>query len=348
MKLSEKQWKPFKINELFDVDKGIYLSKKDIVEGDIPFISAKASNNGVTGFIGNRTLFPKNSITIEKIKLSAFYQPQDYYCSHDVTVIQHDKLDEDVSLFICAMIKRQGVKYSYGRQAQMNVVKRETVLLPVDENENPDWEFMKTYVANKNHKMYSRYKDYCQALLKEINYQEVPPLHEKEWSEFRIGDLFTTIIGKNVDGNKINKETGKTAYITRKESNNGLDGFIDSDVKKLNTKYPVITIGNETARPFVQKYAFYTGTKVNILKSHGDISEYALLFIAGSLLKHKRKYSYSYTINSTRLKKQNILLPVNEKNEPDYAYMEQYIKNRMWMKYNQYSEFRNNIFKLTE
>jgi len=41
---------------------------------------------------------------------------------------------------------------------------------------------------------------------------------------------------------------------------------------------------------------------------------------------HKSKYSYSFTINSTRLKRQKILLPTNEKGEPDYEYMENYIK----------------------
>ncbi len=150
-------------------------------------------------------------------------------------------------------------------------------------------------------------------------------LNEIEWGEFLINDLFTVSIGQNIDGNKVDKINGMTAYITRKETNNALDGFVDADISLLNNQYPVITIGNETAEPFVQTYKFYTGTKVNILEAKKELSKHVLLFISMCLKMHKNKYSYSYTINSTRLKKQKILLPITQKGDPDYAYMEAYM-----------------------
>ncbi|GAB6168826.1 hypothetical protein JCM1393_12860 [Clostridium carnis] len=154
-------------------------------------------------------------------------------------------------------------------------------------------------------------------------------LNDKEWKQFCIADLFNVEIGKNVDGNKVDKSSGKRAYITRKESNNGLDGFIDNDKAKLNIKFPVITIGNETAKPFVQVFPFYTGTKVNILEPIESVSASALQFIAISLQQHKNKYNYSYTINSTRLKKQIILLPITKDGKPDYLYMEEVVNSYM-------------------
>ncbi len=147
------------------------------------------------------------------------------------------------------------------------------------------------------------------------------------WREFVIGDLFTVEIGKSIDGDKVDKVAGKTPYITRKESNNGLDGFIDYDEGYINAKYPVITIGNETAEPFVQTFSFYTGTKVNILTPKLPQSWQTLLFIAQCLKMHKDKYSYAFTINSTRLKKQVIQLPVDESGRPDYAFMERFMRN---------------------
>ncbi|EPZ58996.1 type I restriction modification DNA specificity domain protein [[Clostridium] sordellii ATCC 9714] len=148
MKLSNREWKPFKIEKLFAVNKGIYLNNKNIIDGNIPYITATSTNNGINDFIGNGVLFSKDTITIEKISLSAYYQPHDYYCSHDVSVIQNENLDKYISLFVATMIKRQGIKYSYGRQAQMNVVKRETIFLPVDDSNNPDWSFMRDYIKN--------------------------------------------------------------------------------------------------------------------------------------------------------------------------------------------------------
>ncbi len=170
-------------------------------------------------------------------------------------------------------------------------------------------------------------------------------LASKEWKEFYIDYLFNVRIGKNIDGNKIDKQSGNLAYITRKESNNGCDGFIDFDDKLLNKEFPVITIGNETAEPFVQEFPFYTGTKVNILIPKISLNSKILFFIATSLKAHKSKYSYSFTINSTRLKRQKILLPVNTKGTPDYAFMENYMRQKETELLEQYkkqvSDFEN-------
>ena len=51
-------------------------------------------------------------------------------------------------------------------------------------------------------------------------------LTDREWREFSVGEIFTITIGKSIDGNKVNRQSGKTAYVTRKEQLNGIDGFI--------------------------------------------------------------------------------------------------------------------------
>ena len=153
-----------------------------------------------------------------------------------------------------------------------------------------------------------------------------PPLNEKRWAKFLLSDLFNIEIGKAIDGNKVDRVSGHYAYITRKENTNGLDGFIDYDEKFLNRKFPVITVGNETAQPYVQTFPFFTGTKVNILSPKKSLSRFTLMLIAQSLRVHKEKYSYSFTMNSTRLKNQPIMLPVDEIGAPDFVYMENYVR----------------------
>jgi len=159
-KLQEKEWRDFKIEAIFKVSKGSYLHQKNIIQnGKIPYITAQTNNNGVKLFIGNEPNFKGNSITIEKVNLTAFYQPYDFYCSHDVSVIQHDKLNKYNALFIASMIRRQGFKYSYGRQAQMNVVKRETLFCPVKNNQ-PDFEYMEQFIKNMIIEKYQKFKRY--------------------------------------------------------------------------------------------------------------------------------------------------------------------------------------------
>lgn len=147
-----------------------------------------------------------------------------------------------------------------------------------------------------------------------------------QWKPFRIGDLFDIKIGNVIDGNKADK-TGRAPYITRKETNNGLDGFIRADKSLMNLSFPVITIGNETAKPFVQNFPFFTGTKVNILSSKTPTNRWVLQFICVCIELHKNKYSYSYTSNSSRLAKQVILLP-SKGDDPDWRFMESYMRQK--------------------
>lgn len=162
-----------------------------------------------------------------------------------------------------------------------------------------------------------------------LNDVDEPSLPEPDvWKAFTIDELFNVEIGRAIDGNKIDKISGRTAYITRKETYNGLDGFIDCDQSCLNRRHPVITIGNETAQPYVQSFEFFTGTKVNILSPKKPLSRHTLHFIAQCLQIHKSKYSYSFTINSTRLRKQSILLPATASGEPDFEFMERFVRER--------------------
>lgn len=162
--LESRDYRPFRLSDLFTIDKGIYLPKWNIVSGKNPFITAKAGNNGISDFVGNETLFTAGKITVEKIKLSAYYQPKDFYCSHDVSVLDIGCVNQYIAHFICTMIMRNGSKYSYGRQAQMNVVKREVILLPVDNNNEPDYDFMEECGRKMMAKKYVKYLNFLESL----------------------------------------------------------------------------------------------------------------------------------------------------------------------------------------
>ncbi|MBC1498280.1 hypothetical protein HB880_10400 [Listeria welshimeri] len=148
--LLECKWGEFKIGDLFDVEKGEFMPQKNIIfDGKTPFISAKKEKNGIRNFVGNKPLFKGNKITIEKVNFKSHYQPADFYCSHDVSVLKSEKLNEEVGLFISTMINRQASKYSYGKQAQLEVVKREKVLLPITKNNEPDYEYMEAFIKRQ-------------------------------------------------------------------------------------------------------------------------------------------------------------------------------------------------------
>lgn len=328
MKLSDRKWKAFKIGEQFICNTGKYYNNK-YKKGSTPLITAKSNENGISNWINiKEEKYFENAITIGKVDASAFYQPFKFVCSSDVNVIKpvNIKLNQYIACFICNQIKAQSDKFDYGNQIRLNDTMRLSIMLPINHDNQPDYDFMEQYIKEIYIDLKSQIKEKQKH---EIN--DWRELNEVRWEDFQINEICNNKIGKNIDGNKVDKKSGNVPYITRKESNNGLDGFIYNDKRieeKINLiKNPVITIGNETAKPFVQNYDFYTGTKVNILEPINTKNIFSMRFIAIMLEQQKSKYSYSFTINSRRLKNQIIKLPYIN-NQPDYDFMEQYMKRK--------------------
>ena len=67
------------------------------------------------------------------------------------------------------------------------------------------------------------------------------------------------------------------------------------------------------------------------------MNKYVYLFIATLTNRLSEKYNFNREISDKRILREKVLLPVKDNNEPDYDYMEKYIKNIMKSKYNQYT-----------
>lgn len=350
LELEEKQWRPFKIGNHFYVSKGAYLSKKQILKGLNPYVTASASNNGLTDFIGNKALFSSNMITIEKVRLSAFYQPASFYCSHDVSVISHQKLNKLSGLFVCSMINRQGKKYSYGRQAQLNVVKRETAFLPVDLEGEPDWQFMQDSIKALMDKKKAKYIEFSRKESAALIPKNIVKLEDKEWHEFFIGgkegifNISSTSSG--IDKNKLitssDNELEKTIpYITRTNEQNGINLFIpESQQEKFKRDASgVITIGLDTQTVFYQPYEFFTGQNIQILH-HNSLNKWNSLFLIPLLKIQMDKFNWGGNgATLGRLRRTKIMLPINENGTPDFEYMGQYMMNLEYRKRKQYIDY---------
>jgi restriction enzyme bgcI subunit beta len=333
LKLTDREWKEFVFGDVFDIQatsSGIDKKKLFGGVGNVPYLTRTDNNNGIDGFVELQeasSLDEGNVITIGLDTQTVFYQESSFYTGQNIQVVKHKKLNKYNALFIIRAIRILVQKFSWGSYgATLTRLRRGKLFLPILSDGAPDWEFMSNYMKQVEDELLSEVRPKLEAQLLEhiIN---LGALEDREWRKFKIGNLFSVRIGKSLDGNKVNR-VGQVAYITRKESDNGLDGFIDEDDFMLTDVYPVITIGNETAQPFVQVYPFFTGTKVNILIPKESIARdlYTLQFIAVSLAQHKGKYSYSYTINSSRLKEQVVLLPVQSDGTPDWEFMSAFMQ----------------------
>ena len=145
-------WEDFPIGDLFSVVKGTRLTKADMREGSIRFIGASAVNNGITAYISNEEhLHPGNTITITYNGSvgEAFFQEETFWASDDVNVLYPKfKLSEDIALFLIPVLKQAGKKYAFIDKWKKEDMVKDTIKLPVDENHQPNFSYMETYMKN--------------------------------------------------------------------------------------------------------------------------------------------------------------------------------------------------------
>ncbi len=152
-------------------------------------------------------------------------------------------------------------------------------------------------------------------------------LHDREWKEFYLRDIFPDIQrGKRLK--TADHIQGSIPYVSSSAINNGVDAFIGNG-GKVRKFEECLTLANSgsVGKTFYHSYEFIASDHVTSLKSD-KLNKYSYLFIATIVQRLEEKYSFNREINDVRINKEKIVLPVDESGNPDYAFMEQYIKER--------------------
>jgi len=346
---NKKKYKAFIIDDIFDLFTGALISKEKIESGSIPRITATESNNGIALFtneIDDKNFRTFNNFISVSFLGDIFYQKN--IVSLDMKIHgmkpKNIELNKYIAQFLIPLIRNFSSKYSYGNQLSMRLLKRQKINLPITSMDQPDWNYIEEKGKLFYNTTFKKLKYYINTKIDEL-YTDIKEVKLKRWEQlnwqvFIIEDYFKIQIGKTINGNEAKNNLGDTPYITRKTTTNGLEYFIkDFPTEYIFENPPVITVGNETAKPFVQVYPFYTGTKVNILTPKFNANKHNLMFVSRMIENNSNRFSYSFTMNSTRLKALKILLPVNNKNKPDWDYMEQYMKIKEFEQLNKILDF---------
>jgi type I restriction enzyme M protein len=149
--IEEKKWKEFKLTDIFtQIQRGKRLKKDDHIIGAKPYASSTSLNNGIDGFIGNKEsvrIF-SNCLTLANSGSvgSTFYQPFEVIASDHVTKLENRAFNKHIYLFIATLVERLSKKYSFNREINDTRIKKEKILLPINEYDNPDYEFMECYM----------------------------------------------------------------------------------------------------------------------------------------------------------------------------------------------------------
>lgn len=329
--LHDVNWGAFFLSDICNINSGIRLTKANMKDGPIPFIGATDSNNGITNFISNTNAsFEKNvlGVNYNGSVVENFYHPYSCVFSDDVKKVSfkdEQGQNKHCYMFLKQMILQQKAKYRYAYKFNGDRMARQKIMLPLDETDNPNWHFMEEYIKERENKQRQDLKEYYKnRLLDLVICPEV--LTDVAWGEFLIKNIFTieAVKGKPVK----NYTRGTTPYVTTSSLNNGVTHFICANNKISKGK--CISIDPIGGKTFYHEYEFIgrggAGSAINLLYNK-NLNKQIALFLCNAIEKTSlEKASYAIALNGDRLRNAKILLPIDENGNPNWLYMENFIK----------------------
>ncbi|OFY63489.1 MAG: type II restriction endonuclease subunit M [Bacteroidetes bacterium RIFCSPLOWO2_02_FULL_36_8] len=167
-----------------------------------------------------------------------------------------------------------------------------------------------------------------------IDKKVIPDLTIKNnlWADFKLNKLFSIQKGERLT--EVDRIDGNTPLITASAFNNGITGFIDENIF-METKKVFenrITI-DMFCNVFYHTYKYFSDDNIHTLSfiNHDfDVyynNKYVNLFLVTILRQLSSKYDFGRQVRLKRIENEIIKLPVNSKQEPDFEFMENYIKS---------------------
>lgn len=306
------------VQDLFDVKYGInlefYKMKPD--KKGIPFISRQAKNNGMAGrvkIIEGIKPNPANTISVScgGSVMESFLQEEPYYSGfHILYLVPKKKMTRNELLYYCMVLRSNKYRYNYGRQANKTL---STISIPTP-SDIPQW-------VNK-----IKIPD---TPTKEPHNKTQKSLEDRRWRWFSYDDVFQVSTSK--DPLEKDLKPGNTPYISSIDKNNGARIFVK---RKGSHQENTITLARNgsVGSAFYQCMSYCASPDDIRILSTPHINIYTGMFLVSLIKMEKYRFNYGRKWGTERIKKSKIKLPVNKRDEPDWKFMEAYIKGLPYSK----------------
>lgn len=333
-----KTYKLFTIEDVFYLFTGALIPKQEIKSGDIPRITATSNNNGIALFtneINNKNYRVFDNFISISFLGDVFYQKNKVSLDMKIHGIKPKtkELNKYIAQFLIPLLRNFSLKYNYGNQLSMRLLKRQKINLPITFDEKPDWEYM----AKEGNKFYQIQNKYIKEYLLNKKYKLEEDLangnnintniNDIRWGLYEIKDLFDT---KRVSGTPLEKYSeGKLPFVSTSSEKNGVQGFVRSISNDISPTKS-LTVSPIDGTVFYQPNQFVGrgGAGSSITSMNNDkVNKYSGLFLKVMIENSsKTKASYGVQLNGERLKATKFNIPVTKDNKPDWEYMENYMK----------------------
>lgn len=333
-KIDTSGWKEFRVGDLFDIHptKAYKCTNAELLDGGgTNVVVNSAYDNGIGGTStfsptenGNMITFSDtvdaNTIFYQKSPFVGYPHVQGLY---PVGKYQNAWTQGSLQYFVTAFRERAlAVGFDYGNKFRRDIAANLFVKLPSTPDGAPDWAYMESYMANIETKVAESL-----TLLQAAKDAEKKKVDTREWGEFRVGELFDI---KHPAARSEKKYCeGEINYVSSGAFNNGVANKLMPLPNELLDQGGCITVSPLDGSSFYQEEDFLgrggSGASISILyNSH--LNRNNALFICSVIRSSASGFGYTDLLNSENLKSLTIKLPMDKTCQPDWAYMEEYMR----------------------
>lgn len=305
-----------KLGDLFFVKNGVPSTKLEVTANRTPdkiaFVRPSITPQRIlAGWVARESVKPEHVypkwtlfVSTNGAPCYAYVSDFDFVPNSDVSVLIPKRdmtLQEKLYYAQCITMNRH--KFSYGRKSKGNRLKAIvlTDLVPSLVFETP-----------------------VQELGAPTESGVTKPLDVKNWKPFEFQQLFEIKKGKYLT--KAKMKPGATPYIGATESRNGVTAYINQPAIH-NGNAITVSYNGSIAEAFYQPIPFWASGDVNILYPKFKMTPAIGLFLCTLIRLEKYRFNYGRKWSLARMKTSIIRLPVTESGDPDWEFMEHYIKS---------------------
>jgi len=337
-------WKVFRVGELFDIIGGKGITKNEIFEhqGALPAIQSGEENFGCIGYIDKDycvkqkySISKGECLTVARSGSSGYVGYQASQCVvGDSAKILEPKFEANTLrlLFIRSALMVNKAKYAYTDKVTNDNYAKDIIKLPSTPDGSPDWKYMEEYMR----KIEQRTQNAISAFLASQN--KPHKIDTTYWKEFIMEELFEKLDlrfwPKKFEKTK-HVSTEKTKefnipLVNAKHSNNGIMYYgRETDFESEEMTIDIVADGAASTGD-VYPQPQRTGVLYNayLIKLKERKSSKAVLCFLSTVIERcvKQKFGYDNKCTWDKLKQEKILLPATPAGEPDWRYMEMYMR----------------------
>ena len=146
----------------------------------------------------------------------------------------------------------------------------------------------------------------------------------QHWQPFTLETLFDIVKGSRLT--KQDMKDGDIRYVGATAFNNGITNHIGNDENIHPAGTLTVCYNGSIGQTYYQDKEFWATDDVNVLYPKFPMNKHIALFIAPLIKSVGRNYAYTDKWKMEDMKSSIVYLPIKENSQPDWAYMEQYMK----------------------